>query len=291
MSQKFSVQCMSEMLHQECDYSSCECICHKWNYLRNPAAPSAPETAASEPSGNPDGIICPKHRIEMRWYNEHWCCQSCASELAAPPPPSPTQQARELARSVIIKNYGLPERWTEWQEERYRQIENDIAALLTKLEQDARADERNKIQGHNCSPASCRDEMIWRESIADARERALREAAEIADDEAADCELLLGDPLATELGLTIAKTVQNTDKAIAAKIRALSPASAAPSKAKASEADQIIREFLINEECGCAKGVYPHPCPRCQVTIDEAQDYLNGPDQIAALTAQAKEPK
>lgn len=52
-------------------------------------------------------------------------------------------------------------------------------------------------------------------------EIALRMAAEISDDEAGDCERLLSDPNATDLGLAIARTVQNTGRAVAAKVRAI----------------------------------------------------------------------
>src|SRR5204863_1184612 len=55
-------------------------------------------------------------------------------------------------------------------------------------------------------------------------------------------------------------------------------------------ANGLIEDFLANEECGCAKGSYPHPCPRCIVTIEEARKYIatcTVPDQPQATSAGA----
>lgn len=40
------------------------------------------------------------------------------------------ERSHKLARAIIIRHFGFPERFTEWQEERYGQLERDIAAHL-----------------------------------------------------------------------------------------------------------------------------------------------------------------
>lgn len=41
-------------------------------------------------------------------------------------------------------------------------------------------------------------------------------------------------------------------------------------------AAEIIEDFLANENCSCLANE-AHPCPRCQVTIDEARAYIAAP--------------
>jgi hypothetical protein len=50
---------------------------------------------------------------------------------------------------------------------------------------------------------------------------------------------------------------------------------AAPTAGKGptiGQAAEILDDILINEACSCA--IYPHPCPRCKVTLDEAREFL-----------------
>lgn len=51
-------------------------------------------------------------------------------------------------------------------------------------------------------------------------------------------------------------------------------------------ANELIMDLMNNEQCGCAKGKYPHPCPRCAITIDEAKKYLSALPPALEVTSE-----
>jgi hypothetical protein len=69
--------------------------------------------------------------------------------------------------------------------------------------------------------------------------------------------------------------VSQAQRAIAFELEALLGAMPqAQPEGLVGEAAEILDDMLINEECGCAKGKYTRPCPRCKVTLDEAREFL-----------------
>jgi hypothetical protein len=130
----------------------------KGRYRLTATLSTPPASTESEPYSKD----CVEGRCNHAWHPPDF-------KLAPTAQPSTTRR-REIAQKI----------WDAG--DRGNLSPDECIALLTKLEQDAREDERNKMQAQNCSSASCRDEMVWRDAIAkavkDAREQALREVGE-----------------------------------------------------------------------------------------------------------------